>query len=56
MADAPHFRDLSESAAAVGIAAYDQGDYGAAFLQLLPLAKDGLPAAQHYLGLMCFSG
>ena len=56
MIDAPHDMDLSESAAAEGIADYDQGDYGTAFLKLLPLAKDGVAEAQHYLGLMCFSG
>ena len=41
---------------AAGIAAYERGDYEAAFAELEPLAKTGNVRAQVYLGLMYREG
>ena len=37
-------------------AAYDAGDYPGAIKELEPLARDGVPLAQFYLGMMAFEG
>jgi len=39
-----------------GLAAYDSGDYLAAYRELLPLADAGDPVAQHALARMFFAG
>src|SRR5712691_8091301 len=39
-----------------GLAAYDGGDYLAAYRELRPLADAGDPAAQHVLARMLFAG
>src|SRR5882724_5585741 len=39
-----------------GLAAYDDGDYLAAYRELRPLADIGDPAAQHMLARMFFAG
>jgi TPR repeat protein len=39
-----------------GLAAYDRGDYAAAYRELAPAAADGAPLAQYNLARMYFSG
>jgi len=46
----------SAAALADGLAAYDSGDYLAAYRELRPLADAGDPAAQHALARMFFAG
>ncbi len=49
--EAPAAADL-----AIGRAAYRQGDYASALTELLPLAEQGDPEAQYYVGAMYEAG
>ena len=39
-----------------GLAAYERGDYATALRELKPLAENGVPRAQFYLGVMYAKG
>lgn len=47
---------IAEAGLESGLSAFEHGDYGTAYRELRPLAEDGDPKAQYYIGLMSYSG
>ncbi|MDH4098618.1 MAG: hypothetical protein OEU87_09925 [Nitrospira sp.] len=47
---------IAEAGLDTGISAFEKGDYQTAHQELRPLAENGDPKAQYYIGLMLYSG
>ncbi|MDH4186056.1 MAG: hypothetical protein OEV08_03580, partial [Nitrospira sp.] len=47
---------IAEAGLDTGISAFEKGDYQTARQELRPLAENGDPKAQYYIGLMLYSG